>query len=72
MSTICQLMIEDFLYGTGRYDEETWELRYTDHNLEDGIAFMEWEKEMGRKKNLLYGFDLDSFIRWAKKKLRGW
>ncbi len=70
MSTICQIMIMDFLRDTGRHDEETGEELYTEKNLEDGIMFMEWQQEMGRKTDLLHHFDLGAFIKWAEQKLK--
>jgi len=62
---ICQIMIQDFLYGWGGYNDG-----YTNFDLEVGIQYckdlMQFEK---RKKEPFHGYDLKKFIKWAEAKI---
>lgn len=65
---ICRLMIEDFMYHTGRFpDCFNRKMAYSDQNLEEGIEYANWLIEDGYKTEPFFGFNLKKFILWAKE-----
>ncbi len=64
---ICQMMIQDFMFGWGRFTgrgEET----YSDRDLEVGLQYAIDLKAEGHKKEPFHHYDLDKFIRWVEFK----
>ena len=74
MGHICQLMIGSFQGKWGRYPEEITDLQggpaaFDDMNLQSGIAYSEGLIEEGHVHCPINGYDLEGFIKWAKKHL---
>jgi hypothetical protein len=59
---ICQIMIQDFMYGWGN------DGGYSGYDLQIGIQYakdlIQFE---GLKKEPFHGYDLCKFIKWAEK-----
>lgn len=64
MGAVCQVMVKDFLYGVLLGNEN-----YDIADLQNGIAFTEWELEEGRSHDELHGYELSTFIAWAKRRI---
>jgi hypothetical protein len=62
---ICQIMIQDFMYGWGGYKEG-----YSDYDLRIGLDYAESLIEDGYKKEPFHHYDLHKFVIWCKKKLK--
>ncbi len=66
--SICQNMIQDFLYSTGRLTDEGDEL-YNTSDLETGLHYAEWLIKDGYTKEPFYDFDLKEFVKWCRRML---
>ncbi len=66
---ICQIMIQDFMYGWGRIWEDGTRM-YGIDDLKTGVQYCEdlinFEK---LEKEPFHGYDLRAFIEWAKGKI---
>jgi len=62
---ICQIMIRDYMYGHGGFNDG-----YSETDLEIGIQYAEdLIKFEGLKKEPFHGYNLEDFIKWCQKKL---
>ncbi len=66
--SICQNMISDFLYGTGRRDDEGYEL-YDASDLETGLQYAEDLIGDGYIKEPFHGYNLKEFVKWCRRVL---
>jgi len=67
--SLCQVMRQDFIYGTGRYDERGTEL-YTNEDLKFGLAFARAYIDEGDTTDA-FGMPLAAFAAWCEAKLDG-
>lgn len=67
LMAICQLMIKDFMKGTGRFDGGA-EL-YSNRDLREGITYAARLIEEGYSKEPFHHYNLAAFIKWAKKQV---
>ena len=67
--SVCQIMLEDFLYKSGQYDIETGEPYYIERDLQKGLEFCEWALSLGNKECCFPSVNAKKFIKWAKHKL---
>ena len=68
--SLCNLMISDFMHGTGRFDPFMGdEAMYSLYNLEQGIIYAEGLIEDGFEYEPFYSFKLKEFLCWCKKRM---
>jgi len=68
--SICQIMIKDFMYKTGRLEPILKKWMYSNKDLRIGIQYCLDLKTLGYKKEPYHNYNLDEFINWAKNKLK--
>ena len=66
---ICQLMVLDFMRSVGRFDEDGEE-RYSDANLEEGLAYVTDLIREGHKREPYHKYGLRAFRKWALERLK--